>query len=245
MNTNKFILIMFLSVFAAVLLTLNVSNLATAVASRQVVAKAVNVHVMQTTTTNSAITTNATMSTTNNSGWFGWTSSLTGPIVASVKLALAPYIGNPPVIPLSTFFTIGIATCMSLISSTAAKLLVDYDMVRTNMREFQAWQKQVNAARKAKDDQLLAKLTKKQAGMMKLQSRASMEQMKVTAVTFVPFLLVWYLMNAVFGPNIVAYAPFPLPYIGAHLQFYWWYLLCSFCINLPLMRIFGIGMSEN
>ena len=113
------------------------------------------------------------------------------------------------------------------------------------MKEVQAWQKELNAAKKANDEQTVAKLMKKSQAMMKQQSRASMEQMKVTAVTFVPFLLVWYLFNAVLGHNPVAYAPFPLPVVGTTLTFFAWYFLCSLSVNLPLMRIFGIGMSDN
>jgi uncharacterized membrane protein (DUF106 family) len=173
------------------------------------------------------------------------------PVVAWVKGALAPYIGNPPKMPSSTLFTIGVAIVMSLISSTAAKLLVDYDMVRSTMKEVQAWQRELNAAKRAKDEATVSKLMKKSQGMMKQQSRASMEQMKVTAVTFVPFLLVWYTLNAVLGAHPVAYAPFPLPFLstmtsfGVPLTFFYWYLLCSFSVNLPLMRVFGIGMSES
>lgn len=195
--------------------------------------------VLQSTMTNSTTTTN-----TNSSAPFGL-GFITTPIVAWVKGALAPYIGDPPQIPLSTLFTIGVAAMMAIISSTAAKVLVDYDMVRSTMKEVQAWQKELNAAKKAKDEPTVSKLMKKSQPMMKQQSRASMEQMKVTAVTFVPFLLIWYLLNAVLGSNTVAYAPFPLPMIGTTLRFFYWYLLCSFSVNLPLMRIFGIGMSDS
>ncbi|MGA2628394.1 MAG: EMC3/TMCO1 family protein [Candidatus Bathyarchaeia archaeon] len=197
------------------------------------------IHVYQSTTTNSTTTT-----TTNSSAPFGL-GFITTPVVAWVKGALTPYIGNPPQIPLSTLFTIGVACCMALISSTAAKVLVDYDMVRSTMKEVQAWQKELNAAKKAKDEATTSKLMKKSQAMMKQQSRASMEQMKVTAVTFVPFLLIWYLLNAVLGANTVAFAPFPLPIMGTSLRFFYWYLLCSFSVNLPLMRIFGIGMSDS
>jgi len=239
MTNMRITLIFSLIIFAAALLALSISIFPTAAASSPVALQEGMNHALQNATTNSTAT------TTTNTTSSGPLDFITAPIVAWVKLALAPYIGEPPQIPFSTFFTIGIATCMALISSTAAKLLVDYDMVRSSMKEVQAWQKEMNAARKAKDDQTLAKLTKKQAAMMKQQSRASMEQMKVTAVTFVPFLLIWYLLNAVLGANTIAYAPFPLPIMGTNLRFFYWYLLCSFAMNLPLMRIFGIGIGEN
>jgi len=202
------------------------------------------VHALQTNVTSTTTT------TPNSTAPFGL-GFITTPVVAWVRGALTPVIGNPPQMPSSTIFTIGVAIIMALISSTAAKLLVDYDMVRSTMKEVQAWQKELNAAKKAKDEQTVSKLMKKSQPMMKQQSRASMEQMKVTAVTFVPFLIVWYTLNAVLGSRPVAYAPFPLPFLstmtslGVPLTFFYWYLLCSFSVNLPLMRIFGIGMSES
>lgn len=137
------------------------------------------------TVTSSSATSSASNQTT---GWFG-----TGFIVEDVKVALKPYRQ----IPQSTIFVIGLAMLLGLTSSTAAKLLVDYDMIRKTAKEFQAWRKEVDAAKKANDNQTLSKLMKKQQAMMKLQSKASMEQFKVTAVTFVPFLLLWYLFNVV------------------------------------------------
>lgn len=172
-------------------------------------------------------------------------------IVNWVKIALAPFIGQPPHMPEVTIFTIGIAVLLGVTSAAAAKLLVDYDMVRKSMKQFQAWNKEVQKARKANDSQTLAKLMKKQQAMTKLQARASMEQFKVTAVTFVPFLLLWYLLNAVIGGVTVAVSPFYLPFIpqdattGQYYFVFWqWYFLSSFAINFPVMRLFGIGMTS-
>ena len=124
---------------------------------------------------------------------------------------------------------------------------MDYEMIRQNMREFQAYQRDLNKARKENDEQAVSRLMKKQQAMMKLQGRASMEQMKVTAVTFVPFLILWYTLSAVFGSVVVANAPWPIlqPFIGNHLLFWQWYLLSNFAISLPMYKIFGIGMTDN
>jgi len=181
--------------------------------------------------------TSVTSSTSNQtSGFFG-----TGFIVEYVKTALKPYRQTPQ----STVFVIGLAILLGLTSSTAAKLLVDYDMIRKTTKEFQAWRKEVDAAKKANDNQTLNKLMKKQQAMMKVQSKASMEQMKSTAVTIVPFMAIWYLFNAVFFGQVVAVSPWALPIAGINLNFFSWYFLCSFGVNLPMMRLFGIGMGEN
>ncbi|MGO9645994.1 MAG: EMC3/TMCO1 family protein [Candidatus Bathyarchaeia archaeon] len=162
-------------------------------------------------------------------------------IMAWFMTVLTPYSH----VPQSTLFTIGVAIALGLTSSTAAKLLVDYDMVKNSMREFQNWRKELDKARKANDTQTMSKLMKKQQAMTKLQARASMEQFKVTGVTFVPFLIIWWILNAVFGHHIVAVAPWPLPIAGTQLNFVSWYFLSSFSVNFPLMRLFGIGMGEN
>jgi len=186
--------------------------------------------------------TTSSASASNSTGSF-W--GLLDPLIGWVKNALTPYVGSPPQVPASTLFTVGLAAALGLATSTVAKLMVDYDMVRHHMQEFNAWRKELDKARKANDKTALAKLMQKQQAMTKLQARASMESMKVTMVTFVPFLLLWYVLSAVFGHVIVAEAPFPLPLVGTSLTFVSWYFLCSFAINLPMMKAFGIGQSES
>ena len=162
-------------------------------------------------------------------------------IIAWFVTVLTPYSH----VPQATLFTVGVAILLGLTSSSAAKILVDYNMVRNSMREFQTWRKELDKAKKANDSQTISKLMKKQQAMTKLQARASMEQFKVTGVTFVPFLIIWWILNTVFGHHIVAIAPWPLPIAGTQLNFVSWYFLSSFAVNFPMMRLFGIGMAEN
>ena len=61
----------------------------------------------------------------------------------------------------------------------------------------------------------------------------------------VVYLVLHYLLNAVFGDHVVAISPFPLPLAGSQLTFISWYFLSSFAVNFPIMRLFGIGMSDN
>lgn len=167
--------------------------------------------------------------------------SFPGDFVTWFAAYLAPYTH----IPQSTLFTIGIALALSFISSAVSKLLVDYDTIWRNMSDVHTWQKDVTAARKANDKVALEKLMRKNAVMMKLQSKASLEQFKVTAVTFVPFVILWYLLNSVFGGLVVAVSPFPLPFLGVNLTFVTWYFLSSFAISFPMMRLFRIGMNKD
>ncbi len=229
-------LIFVLAILVVVVVTLSSSVRPSMAESQNVILQLSRNSVLQTTATNT------TSTASNRTGPLDF---IFGPMVTSVKAALAPYIGQPPRVPLSTLFTIGIAVVVSLVSATTGKLLVDYEMVRQNTREFQAYQRELNKAKKENDTQTLSKLMKKQQAMTKLQARASMEQMKVTAVTFVPFIILWQLLSAVLGGVTVAQAPFPLPFLGTHLVFWQWYFLCNFAMSLPMYKIFGIGMSDN
>jgi uncharacterized membrane protein (DUF106 family) len=229
-------LIFLFAILALIFVTLSSSVQPSTAESQNVILRLNRNNVLQTTATNT------TSTPANRTGPLDF---IFAPIVTSVKAGLAPYIGQPPRIPLSTLFTIGMAVVISLVSATTGKLLVDYEMVRNTMREYQAYQRELNKAKKENDTQTVSKLMKKQQAMMNLQGRASMEQMKVTAVTFVPFLLLWYLMSAVLGGVMVAQAPFPLPFLGTHLIFWQWYFLCNFAMSLPMYKIFGIGMTDN
>jgi uncharacterized membrane protein (DUF106 family) len=151
--------------------------------------------------------------------------------------ALKPYSS----IPASTLLTPVIAGVLALITTAANRLLVDVKRAAQVTKEVNAWRKEFDQARKTKDKKLLAKLTKKQEAMMKLQSQVAMERMKVSLIFIAPFYLVWIVLSGFFGSRIVAFSPIPLPFIGDHLSFFYWYLICSFTISLPLTRLFGIN----
>ena len=154
--------------------------------------------------------------------------------------ALAPYDS----IPASTLLTLAIAGTLGLMSTAANRFLVDVKRVAAVTKEVTAWRKEFEKARKTNDKQLLAKLTKKQQAMMKLQSRVAFDRMKVSFIFIVPFYVVWIVLSSFFGESIVAFSPIELPFVGDKLSFFYWYLICSFTISLPLTRLFGINPEE-
>jgi len=149
----------------------------------------------------------------------------------------------------------GAAFALSLISTLANRFLVDYKMVTNSRREYMAWMKAVNKARKEGDEKQLDKLMKRQAAMMKMNTRASIESFKTLPFTLVPFYLIYQVVRVAFCPPqiggqclAVAYSPFPLPWAAlttggtaAVLTLFYWYLICSFTISIPLSRIFGVN----
>lgn len=148
------------------------------------------------------------------------------------------------VIPSSTLFTLGIAAVLGAISTASNRLLVDMKRVAAVTKQVSAWKKEFDKARKSGDKQLLAKATKKQQAMMKLQSEVAFDRMKVSFIFIIPFYLIWIVLSNFFGQTAVAFSPIQIPFIGTKLSFFYWYLISSFTISLPLTRMFGINPED-
>ncbi len=154
-------------------------------------------------------------------------------------------------IPTSTFIIIVSAFLLSLMTSSANRFLVNYKMVMSSRREYMAWTQAVRKAKKDGDEKQLDKLMKRQSAMVKMSTRANLEQMKTTAITFVPLLLVYRVLLDAF-PLSAAVAFSPIWFPGAAVSFdifkagagffsmVYWYFLSSFAIGIPLSRLFGI-----
>jgi uncharacterized membrane protein (DUF106 family) len=147
-------------------------------------------------------------------------------------------------IPESTLLTLAVAGVLAVVSTSANRLLVDVKRAAAVTKEVNAWRKEFNEARKSNDKKLLAKLTKKQEAMMKLQSKVAFDRMKVSFIFIVPFWIIWIIMSSFFGGAVVAHSPIPIPFAGTNLGFFYWYLICSFTISLPLTRLFGVNPED-
>jgi len=151
----------------------------------------------------------------------------------------------------STLVIIAAALLLSLMTSSANRFLVNYKMVTSYRREYMSWTQAVRKAKKDGDEKQLDKLLRKQSAMVKMSTRANLEQMKTTAITFVPLLLLYRVLFSAFpSTTAVAYSPLFLPGAATAFGFFahgvgfismvYWYFLSSFAIGIPLSRLFGI-----
>ena len=162
-------------------------------------------------------------------------------------------IGNQTCIPLSTFSILGAALLLSVVAMSANRFLVDYKMIARVRQEYMAFMRSMNKARKDGDEKQLDKLMKRSPSMQKMQFRATLEQMKTYPITIVPFYLIYAILGYALSSTLaVAYSPFSIPFAAvlgsatapgsvAVLSLFFWYLICSFTISLPLSRIFGVA----
>ncbi len=155
----------------------------------------------------------------------------------------------PSCAPLSAFIVLAAALLLSVVAMLANRFLVDYKMVANNRREYMNWSKALMKARKDGDTKQVEKLMRRQSAMTKMQSKAMFEQLKTYPITIVPFYLIYAVLGyALSSTPYTAYAPFLFPFatiigggVAAGLPLFFWYLVCSFTISIPLSRIFGVS----
>ncbi len=136
---------------------------------------------------------------------------------------------------------------LGLVTQLVTRRVVDLSKERKMRAEVNAFNKEKREATLAKDKAKLEKLKKRELQVRQEQAKVSTARLKVTGITFVPLLLVYYLMASFLGGYsvIVAFSPIPIPVIAAptlvpgtfEVSLFWWYFLSSFTFSTMLSRL--------
>ncbi len=161
----------------------------------------------------------------------------------------------------SAFGILAIAIMLNLLNAGIRKKMVDQDKLRRLMKETRVWQKDRMAAFRSKDQEKIDQLNKKSAYMNKLNMEIMQMNMRPMALTFVPFLLIFYFLLPHMFAYTVVESPIPLnifPGNFFHLtcsaedvantakthcthendMFFWgWYFLSSVSVSGIIMRV--------
>jgi len=149
--------------------------------------------------------------------------------------------------PFSTVVVTLTSLGLGFVTQVVTRTVVDLDKERRMRAEVNAFNKEKREATLAKDQVKLDKLKKRELAMRQEQAKVSTARLKVTGITFVPLLLVYYLMATFLGGYgvIVAFTPLPIPVIAAptliagtyEVSLFWWYFLSSFTFSTMLSRL--------
>lgn len=149
-------------------------------------------------------------------------------------------------IPEATFIVTLTSVGLGLITQLVTRRVVDLNKERKMKAEVNAFNKEKKDATTAGDKAKLEKLKKRELQVRQEQAKVSTARFKVTAITFIPLLAVYYLMANFLGgfSVVVAYSPVPIPYLVdwpstqayGFLTLFWWYLLSSFTFSTVLSR---------
>jgi len=145
-------------------------------------------------------------------------------------------------IPESTLLVTTTSIGLSLVTQLVTRKVVNLDAERRMKAEVSAFNKEKREATLAKDKAKLEKLKKRELPMRQEQAKVSTARLKVTAITFVPLLAVYYLMASFLGgfSVVVAHSPLPIPFlVGAEgtMALFWWYMLSSFTFSTILTKL--------
>jgi len=149
--------------------------------------------------------------------------------------------------PYSTVVVTLTSLGLGFVTQLVTRRVVDLDKERKMRAEVNAFNKEKREATLANDKVKLEKMKKRELQMRQEQAKVSTARLKVTGITFVPLLVVYYLMATFLGGYgvIVAFTPIPIPVIAAPTLFtgtyevslFWWYFLSSFTFSTMLSKL--------
>ena len=161
------------------------------------------------------------------------------------------------VIPWSAITILVVNVFLALISIAATNKFTDMDKMKEDMEEVKIWQDKMKTARKSMDPEALQEVMADQGRIMKINGAMMGARMKPMCVYYIPFLIVFYIMGAMFGNSVVAVLPFNiqkvLPFLegmfgtatvsGFGFTFYGFYLLVGLGLGNLIRKPFGQSMT--
>jgi len=138
------------------------------------------------------------------------------------------------------------AVGVNLLYAVGRRKFTNIEKMRRYTAEMKAFREEMSAATKAGDKAKLERLKKKQQQMTKMQTEMSTENLKPTLLFMVPLMGVYYLVSSFIKGAILAVSPIAIPLlitsIPINLNFFWWYMICSFTFSGIITRLFGLSM---
>ena len=125
------------------------------------------------------------------------------------------------------------------------------------MEEIKKWREKLSVARKTMDPLLLQEVADQQSRIMRLNADLMSARMKPMCLFYIPFIIIFALLNTLYGGVAVAIIPFnaqkllwfidpwlgyPINGLGFGLYFWPWYFLSSLGLGNLIRKAFGVGV---
>jgi uncharacterized membrane protein (DUF106 family) len=133
---------------------------------------------------------------------------------------------------------------LTIVTNLLTRRFVDLAAERRIKAEIAQYQAELREAIRKKDKAKEDRLKKRDLQIKQMNAKVSTSRLRVTAITFIPFIALYYLMAGLLGGfgAIVAYSPVPIPYIVSSdgtVPLFWWYTISSLAFSPMLTRLFG------
>ncbi len=159
--------------------------------------------------------------------------------------------------PGSTIFVALVAIGLALISIWATRRFTDMEKMQQDTEDIKEWQERLKRARQNMDPIELQQVQEDQGRILRLQGSMMSARLKPMCVFYLPLIIVFWIMNTIYGGSIVAVIPFNiqdvLPFLtgmigaptgaGFGLSFYGYYFLVGFGLGNLIRRPFGLTMA--
>jgi len=146
--------------------------------------------------------------------------------------------------PYSTLLVMLISMGVSMISLTISRKFVKVETMQRFRKEMNEYNALMKEFRKTGDEKIGDKMKKRQQHVMQVQGMMFKQQLKMMAITFVPFMALFYVFNNwIFSPTlVVAIAPLNIPIIGREITFSYWYLLSALGFGQLVSKLMGYDL---
>ena len=157
--------------------------------------------------------------------------------------------------PGSMIFVILMGLTTTLVSQGLTKWLVDTKEVERKQKQIRAHEEEKEKIIKLADIDMnryikqRKRWERKDVVLKKSQQSISMQRMKPMCITFIPMILIFSIINPIFGTNPIACSPMNpalIPFLGQTIiatghapwiSFTAWYMLCSLGFNSVIPRL--------
>ncbi|MHA1246421.1 MAG: EMC3/TMCO1 family protein [Candidatus Thorarchaeota archaeon] len=178
-------------------------------------------------------------------------------IISDITQAILAVLEPVSHMPYSTVFVVVVSVAIGAISTIATIRLTDVEQLRADMEVVKAWQAKMKLARKTMNPVLLQEVMDSQSRIMTIQARMMQARMKPMCVFYIPFIIIFGILNMLYGGTPVAILPFNiqkvLPFLngwigvempsGGFGLFFWsWYVLASMSLGGLMRRFANLGM---
>lgn len=141
----------------------------------------------------------------------------------------------------SIFVILGISLFLSLGVNLVNKKVVDWEKVNAAKARMQEWQEEFREAQRKGNKKKIQKLKLRQSDLMEEQKEVMGATMKPMIFYIVPFILLWWGLNTIYGGWVVAWIPFKFPWPDLGLRiFSGWFVSLGF-IGWYLLSYFGFA----
>ncbi|NHJ15011.1 MAG: DUF106 domain-containing protein, partial [Candidatus Thorarchaeota archaeon] len=132
------------------------------------------------------------------------TMDLWGDFLLSITNLLSP-VGS---MPWSAVFILVVSVSLAVISIWATNRFTDIEKMKEQMEEIKVWRSKFDQARKSMDPLLLQEVADEQARIMRLNSQIMSARCKPMCIYYIPFLIIFAVLAALYSSQVVAIIPF-------------------------------------